>query len=75
MKCDSHYLHNNIRLCSEHFEDDMFQNEKRSRLTDAATPTLFNIANPPPRIGVKGRLLVRQENADNGNGKTKEKIF
>jgi hypothetical protein len=53
----------------------MFQNEKRNRLTDAATPTLFTIANPPPRIGVKRGLLVRQENPDNDNGKTLEKIF
>lgn len=53
----------------------MFQNEKINRLTHAAVPTLFNIANPPPRIGVKCRLLVWQENPDDDNGKTLEKIF
>ena len=31
-----------------------------------ASPTLFDIANPPPLIGVKRRLLFREEAPNNG---------
>ncbi|XP_022170592.1 uncharacterized protein LOC111033940 [Myzus persicae] len=33
----------NLRICSEHFEDKMFLNvQKKNRLTDFAVPTLFS---------------------------------
>jgi hypothetical protein len=30
-------------------------------LKSEAFPTLFNIPNPPPKVGAKRRLLVREE--------------
>ena len=33
----------------------------KKRLKTEAFPTLFNIPNPPPKVGAKRRLLVREE--------------
>ena len=47
------YLHNNCKLCAHHFESCMFSNDKGNRLTKCAKPTLFNIPNPPAKVGEK----------------------
>lgn len=39
---DPDVLNRNHRLCSLHFEDKMYSNNKKSRLTNQAIPTLFN---------------------------------
>ena len=49
----------NLKLCGDHFEEEMFLNKKR--LKSEAYPTLFNIPNPPSRLGTNRRLLVREE--------------
>ena len=61
MKKDAKYLNGNIRICSDHFEPEMFEKSSKKTLTRNATPTLFNIPNPPPRVGQKRRLLHREE--------------
>ena len=60
------YLNNNIRLCGEHFEEGMFMDQTKRQLIPQASPALFDIANPPPLIGVKRRLLFREESPNNG---------
>ena len=60
------YLCNNIRLCGEHFEEGMFMDQTKRQLIRQASPTLFDIANPPPLIGVKRRLLFGEEAPNNG---------
>ena len=62
MKKDAKYLYQNIRICSDHFEDGMFTNSSKKTLTSDAAPTLFKIPNPPPQTGQKRRLLYREEN-------------
>lgn len=52
-------LHQNCKLCSIHFEECMFSNESKSRLTRDAKPTLFNIPNPPARVTSKRKLIER----------------
>ena len=47
------YLYRNIRLCSEHFENEMFTNNSKKALTTDAAPTLFQIPNPLLQIGQK----------------------
>ena len=47
MDKDLVYLHKNIYLCPEHFEDHMFMNSKKNKLVWNAVPTLFKISNPP----------------------------
>lgn len=64
MKKDAEYLYNNIRICSAHFEDEMFKPSKKKLIAEAV-PTLFDVPNPPPRIGTKRRLLVREEPLEN----------
>ncbi|KAE9532079.1 hypothetical protein AGLY_010281 [Aphis glycines] len=39
---DPDVLNRNHRLCSLHFEDKMYSNNKKNRLTNQAIPTLFN---------------------------------
>jgi len=40
---DKNVFVQNLRICSEHFEDKMFLNvNKKNRLTDFAVPTLFS---------------------------------
>ena len=58
---DPESLYKNIRLCSRHFEECMFTSSRKSRIKSDAVPTIFDIPNPPPRIGAKRRLLFRQE--------------
>ena len=53
------YLSNNIRLCSLHFEQDMYYPGTR-RLRKEAVPTIFNVPNPPPPVGIKRPLVERQ---------------
>ena len=44
-------LYTSYRLCSRHFEDSQFMNAAtRNALVWNATPTLFNIPNPPPTV-------------------------
>ena len=61
MKKNAKYLNGNIRICSDHFEPEMFANSSRTTLTSNATPTLLNISNPPPQVDQKRRLLHREE--------------
>ena len=37
----------------------MFSNESKSRLRRDAKPTLFNIPNPPARVGFKRKMVER----------------
>ena len=53
------YLYNNCKLCSKHFEDCIFYNYLRNRLKSDAKPTLFDIPNPPPKIGLKRRAIQK----------------
>lgn len=62
MKKDAKYLYQNIRICSDHFEDEMFTNSSKKTLTSDAARTLFKIPNSPPQTGQKRRLLYREEN-------------
>jgi hypothetical protein len=55
------YLYNNCRLCANHFEDVMFLNFQKNRLKPDAKPTLFDIPNPPAKIGPKRRKLQRTD--------------
>ena len=60
-------LHQNYRLCGQHFEDSMFMNPQiKNRLRHDAVPTLFSVPNPPLRVGMQRRKLVRH----NTTGKT-----
>lgn len=61
MKKDAGYLYRNIRICSAHFEDEMFTKSQKNPLIPGAFPTLFDVPNPPPRIGVKRKLLERED--------------
>ena len=64
------YLYANCRLCSEHFEDCMFVNpETKNRLNDMAKPSLFNLKNPPPRVGSKRRIIEKKDEAVESEGK------
>ena len=55
----SEYLYKNCKLCAQHFEDAMFTNHLKYRLNAQAKPTIFNIPNPPQRVGQKRRTLQR----------------
>ncbi|XP_022190251.1 52 kDa repressor of the inhibitor of the protein kinase isoform X2 [Nilaparvata lugens] len=44
---DANYLHQNLKLCSLHFEDKMIANFLKNRLKPDAVPTLFPVSNPP----------------------------
>ena len=63
------YLYNNCRLCANHFEDVMFLNFQKNRLKPDAKPTLFDIPNPPAKIGPKRRKLQRTDNPRTRHGK------
>lgn len=53
-----------------HFEDSMFVNLRtKNRLNDDATPTVFNVPNPPPKLDRKRRVKERNEVADLSKGK------
>jgi len=39
---DPDVLNRNHRLCSLHFEDKMYMNNEKNRLSNQAIPTLFN---------------------------------
>ncbi len=42
-------LHNNVRLCADHFEPQEFVNPiQKKKLKATALPTIFSIPNPPP---------------------------
>lgn len=41
MKKDAKYLHQNMRICSDHFEDGIFTNSSKETLTSDAAPTLL----------------------------------
>lgn len=58
---DAGYLYRNIRICSAHFEDEMFTTASKKCLKTTAVPTLFELSNAPPTVGVKRRLLQREE--------------
>ena len=60
LKKKSKYLHQNSKLCSEHFEECMFSNEAKTRLKRDAKPTLFNIPNAPAKVGLKRRRINRE---------------
>ncbi|CAB3995337.1 Hypothetical predicted protein [Paramuricea clavata] len=51
----------------------MFKPSKK-KLIMGAVPTLFDIPNPPPRIGTKRRLLVRKEPLENKTSKKKRRV-
>ena len=61
MNKSAEYLHNNCKLCAEHFEDCMFTNHMKNRLNPKAKPTVFNIPNPPPKVGQKRRAISKNE--------------
>ena len=50
-KKDAEYLHKNLRICVEHFEDIMFSNDLKNHHNLLAKPTLFNIPNPTGHSG------------------------
>ena len=56
---DPEYLHRNCKICGDHFEDMMFANDLKNRLTPNAKPTLFDIPNPPAKLGQKRRTIQR----------------
>lgn len=68
MKKEVGYLYRNIKVCSAHFETEMFATSSKKNLKNTAVPTLFNIPNPPARIGVKRRHLLR-DGATDGTSK------
>ena len=68
----SAYLYKNCRICAIHFEDCMFTSPLKNRLNPEAKPTVFEIPNPPPRIGCKRRITQRTINEDVRKGK---KVF
>jgi hypothetical protein len=59
LKKSPKYLPQNCKLCSIHFEECIFSNQSKSRLRRDANPTLFNIPNPPARVGFKRKLIER----------------
>ena len=63
---DAAYLHCNARICSAHFEEEMFASGSKGKknLKMTAVSTLFNVPNPPARIGVKRRLIERKGTSD-----------
>lgn len=56
----SEYLHKNCKLCADHFEDCMLSNDKKDRLKNDAKPTLFDIPNPPAKVGQKRRVIQKE---------------
>lgn len=62
----------NLKICGDHFEKEMFASKKR--LKSEAFPTLFNIPNPPPKVGAKRRLLVREEPQEKHSKENKANI-
>ena len=50
------------RICSTHLKEEMFASWSKAKATlkMTAIPTLFNVPNPPARIGVKRRLVERK---------------
>ena len=70
MSKDAEYLYKNCRMCAEHFEDMMFANDLKNRLSPEAKPTLFSIPNPPPTVGSKRRVIEKvPEEASHSQGK------
>jgi len=65
LKKDAGYLYKNCRICTKHFEDVMFSNPQKNRLNPQAKPTLFNIPNPPAKIGVKRRAIEKSATSHN----------
>ena len=63
----------NLKICADHFEEEMFLNKKR--LKSEAYPTLFNIPNPPPRVDTKRKLLVREEPQERRSKKKKANMI
>lgn len=47
---DSNYCYDNYRLCSDHFESQMFSNVQRSKLLPIAVPTVFNISDNSSKV-------------------------
>lgn len=52
----------------------MFKPSKKN-LTTEAVPTLFDVPNPPPRIGTKRRLLVREDPLNKTCKKNENSIY
>ncbi len=52
------YCHNNLRLCSRHFEESQFTSSAKNRLIKTALPTLFDVANCPSRISSTRKRAV-----------------
>ena len=60
MKSSAEYLHVNIKVCSEHFEKSQYH-PNSTRLKRDATPTLFDVPNPPKPHVSKRPLVFKQE--------------
>ncbi|KAK4886413.1 hypothetical protein RN001_002684 [Aquatica leii] len=59
----SSYLYANCKICSVHFEEQMFLNFLKNRLKPGAVPTLFDIPNPPNRKTVKRKAPTIRSNS------------
>ena len=60
MKKSAAYLHENVRICSDHFEASQ-RHPGSSRLKRTAIPTIFDVPNPPKRMDMKRPLTERCE--------------
>ncbi|XP_067006391.2 uncharacterized protein [Anabrus simplex] len=56
---DASYLYHNIKLCSDHFEDNQFMNSQKKKLVWNAVPTIFYVPIKPPRATMKRKLPTR----------------
>jgi hypothetical protein len=45
----------------------MFANNSKTRLNNIAVPTIFDVLNPSLQIGIKRRIIFRQETPKSGN--------
>ncbi|KAJ8273886.1 hypothetical protein GJAV_G00106590 [Gymnothorax javanicus] len=77
------YVHNNCRLCAEHFTDDQFSNRQaKTRLKWNAFPSLFQVRNPPKahstsRRPVKRMRSVRADDSSlhSATAKRREEVY
>ena len=54
----------------------MFVNpETKNRLNDMAEPSLFNVNNPPPKVGCKRRIIEKQDEAEEFKVNLHERIY
>lgn len=63
-----HYLYQNRRLCSLHFEDIMFKNQYRTRLLPQAFPTLFNNTKKNPYIIQPVKIVKLNDDSETEDG-------